>query len=1168
MPSPSVGSLEFTIQGKTDHAAKAVYALSESLKNLKSGLGKINATKALQSIAKLGDGAKKLTRSLAGVTKNIMLAPFKKFGDRVRSAAKSFNKFTSSLGRVFFYRAIRKLLSEIGDALKTGVNNLYGWSQIADGRFAASMDNIASSLLYFKNSIGAAVAPLINSFAPVLEFITDKAVDLLNVINQLLAKLTGASYWTKAVRGATSYGDAVSGAGDAAKEALRYLAPFDELNRLPADNGSSGGGASGGGTDYSSMFEIQNSFDQSVADFAEQIKNAWNTGDWEEVGTTIATKLNELIDNIPWKSLGTKVGKGINALFGIQYWTLEKTNFTNLGNKIAEFVNEAIANINFDIAGRLPVRQFTAIADTIIGFIYGLDGSAIGKAVADFVGGAISEAQTWLTETPFRDVGNKVGELITQVFSNINSVLEKTSLGTIGSAIARFINGVLEKTDWTEVGSLPVNIFTGLIDNIISFLDTLDWGEVTSSISGFIVGAMDTANDWFKKVDWVQLGTNLFDDITDAISNVKWGEIASSLFTLLGNEIRAGVDLLKGIGLNIAESIKEWWNSDIKGANFAETATNLWNAFIGALGNIDTWVKENIIDPFMEGLLGDDWPGIDTVAKNLWTGFSNGIKDFFADPIGFIKENIVDPFINGIKDLFGIHSPSTVMAENGRYIGEGLLNGIAEKFANIKAWVQEHILGPIQNAIDAGKKLVANVTAKVSEVVNNIKDKALDFKAKLTDKVDAIKDKIITGFSGTVAKITDGIKNAKDKVISGVSGTVGKITDGIKNAKDKVITGVSGTVGKITDGIKNAKDKVITGVSGTVGKITDGIKDAKNKVITGVSGTVGKITDGIKNTKDKVIGGISGTVSTVTDGIKNASQKLFTGFTAKFTESNNALESAKTTFDSTAKFQESKNGDKWTSSATTWNATAKFQYSKNGDKWDKSSTTWNATAKFQTSKNGEDWTSESTTWNSTARWKYYKLGTEWFKTADEEGGLKWDSTARFKWVDKSELGTPTIDVTAHITGSGGNYTMAEGGVFVNGRPRKIASYASGVSSAPAGQLFLAREAGPELVGTLRGHTAVMNNDQIVASVSAGVARAISSIQFHMTGLASSPLPTYTQDETTEDMLYNAFMRALADSNLDGGTKVYLDGEPLYQNMVRRNRMATRSTGSNPMLNNA
>ena len=41
-----------------------------------------------------------------------------------------------------------------------------------------------------------------------------------------------------------------------------------------------------------------------------------------------------------------------------------------------------------------------------------------------------------------------------------------------------------------------------------------------------------------------------------------------------------------------------------------------------------------------------------------------------------------------------------------------------------------------------------------------------------------------------------------------------------------------------------------------------------------------------------------------------------------------------------------------------------------------------------------------------------------------------------------------------------------------------------------GQLFVAREAGPELVGTIGGRTAVANNDQIVAAVSQGVYQAV------------------------------------------------------------------------------
>lgn len=43
-----------------------------------------------------------------------------------------------------------------------------------------------------------------------------------------------------------------------------------------------------------------------------------------------------------------------------------------------------------------------------------------------------------------------------------------------------------------------------------------------------------------------------------------------------------------------------------------------------------------------------------------------------------------------------------------------------------------------------------------------------------------------------------------------------------------------------------------------------------------------------------------------------------------------------------------------------------------------------------------------------------------------------------------------------------------------------------------GQLFMAREAGPEMVGTIGGHTAVANNDQIVEGIRQGVYEAVSA----------------------------------------------------------------------------
>ncbi len=73
-----------------------------------------------------------------------------------------------------------------------------------------------------------------------------------------------------------------------------------------------------------------------------------------------------------------------------------------------------------------------------------------------------------------------------------------------------------------------------------------------------------------------------------------------------------------------------------------------------------------------------------------------------------------------------------------------------------------------------------------------------------------------------------------------------------------------------------------------------------------------------------------------------------------------------------------------------------------------------------------------------------------------------------------------------------NKTAATGGIFVNGKWQDVAQYASGTVNAPVGQMFVARERGPELVGTIGGHTAVMNNDQIVSSVASGVYQAVKS----------------------------------------------------------------------------
>lgn len=71
------------------------------------------------------------------------------------------------------------------------------------------------------------------------------------------------------------------------------------------------------------------------------------------------------------------------------------------------------------------------------------------------------------------------------------------------------------------------------------------------------------------------------------------------------------------------------------------------------------------------------------------------------------------------------------------------------------------------------------------------------------------------------------------------------------------------------------------------------------------------------------------------------------------------------------------------------------------------------------------------------------------------------------------------------------FGRATGGVFANGHWQPIQAYANG-GLPSSGQLFAAREDGPELIGKIGRHTAVMNNNQIVDSVKAGVYEAVSA----------------------------------------------------------------------------
>nr|DAH82980.1 MAG TPA: hypothetical protein [Caudoviricetes sp.] len=256
--------------------------------------------KPLASItAKFGELKKKATGAAQSI-KDFGKQMSKNFKNTVLGEV--IGKVAGSLERILRYRAVNGVLKQIAKAFSEGVNNLYQYSKAVGTDFANSMDSAATSLQYFRNSIGAMTAPILNALIPVFDSLIDRIVEGVNWLNQLIAKMTGASSWTKAIRQQKEYAEA---AKDSAAAQKQLLAGFDELNVISSTSSSSGKTT----PDYSGMFEevSMENISSSVTEWSDRLLSTWATIKeyaTEIVAALVGIKVSELFGGGLKESVG------------------------------------------------------------------------------------------------------------------------------------------------------------------------------------------------------------------------------------------------------------------------------------------------------------------------------------------------------------------------------------------------------------------------------------------------------------------------------------------------------------------------------------------------------------------------------------------------------------------------------------------------------------------------------------------------------------------------------------------------------------------------------------------------------------------------------------------------------------------------------------------------
>jgi len=759
-------------------------ALQEMLQSPGIG-GRIGSVfSSLKSImSTVGSAAARLGNSLRKITFNAIATGAKKAVSSLKSFAKQSHKTTLSaetfaksltrLRRMLISRIKEKFITSIFQGIGEGLQKLAQF----DSKFNSTMSNIKNSATQLTGNISVAAANIISTLEPVIMAVLNLLSKAISYVNQFFALLSGKRSYTVAKKGTDSYAESAENAAAAQKEFNAELYSFDELNRQSKQDDSSGGGSDldETGVQYE---EVPIDLPQSVQDWIERLKEAWQSGDWYGVGQVIAEGLNYAIkavddwinntlrpegvkwagrfaeimngltDGIDWPMLGKTIADGCNAIADIYNTFMYEYDWDNLGKRLGEGLNGLVDNVEWDTIGKAFAAKWQALVRLIHGFVH---------------------------EVKWDELGKGIGEGIYTWFTSIDWVKLADSVVTGFNGIITMLRNAITSIDWNHIGQV-------LAESINTLFTGIDWGNIGGLLSDAMIAVLNLLSSAIENVDWAALTTALFNGLLDFISNVNWSELASAMFRLLGAAIGAAVSVIGSLVVNIWNILKSAWEN----------------------------VKAYFGDYF-------DQYGGDIVA-GLLAGIANALVNIAV----WIYDHVFKPFIDGFKAAFGINSPSTVMQEMGGYVVQGFLNGISTTWHTIT---------------DFFSGAISNLTSFLSEGWSNIVSNAKSAWGNLKTNVTTAFNNAKTGLANTATQIGNGLSDTWSNVKSSAQNAWSNLRSNVTTAFDNAKTGLDNTASQIKSNLSSTWSNVYSNAQSAFSNIRTTISNTFNNARTSVLNT-------------------------------------------------------------------------------------------------------------------------------------------------------------------------------------------------------------------------------------------------------------------------------------------------------------------------------------------
>lgn len=283
--------------------------------------------------------------------------------------------------------------------------------------------------------------------------------------------------------------------------------------------------------------------------------------------------------------------------------------------------------------------------------------------------------------------------VITTITDNLPALLQAAValVGALGQ-------GIIDSLPAITQAAIDILFFlaNGLIENLPTLIDgivqvTLTIVQMLTS-PDFLTQLIETAILLI-----MTLAQGLIDAIPQLIAAVPMiiGNLLAAIIVELPNIIQMGIDLLFALIDGIIKCIPE----------LVAAVPTLIIAFVnGIVNNLDKIIlaAPQIIVSLITGIIGAipeliaAVPHViaaiaDTIRNYDWGGIGRNIVQGLKDGIAGMWDNIKDWFnekvnslVGGVKRILGIHSPSKVFAGIGGFMAEGLGEGFGDEFASVK----------------------------------------------------------------------------------------------------------------------------------------------------------------------------------------------------------------------------------------------------------------------------------------------------------------------------------------------------------------------------------------------------------------------------------------------------------------------------------------------------